>query len=69
VTQEKLDGEDAKTTNAYIRRTVEEVHRILAPLEPDTRLIVLARVQRDTAERIQEIEEAAAMMRAREERR
>lgn len=64
--QEKLDTEDAKTTNAYIRRTVKEVHRVLGGLDPDIRLIVIARIQRDTAEQIQEIEMAHAARKFRE---
>lgn len=66
--QEKIDIEDAKTTNAYIQRTVKEVHRILGGLDPDIRLIVIARIQRDTAEQIQEIEMAHATKKLREER-
>lgn len=63
MSQEKLDAEEAKTTNAYVHRVVKEVHRVLGGLDPDLRLIVIARVQRDTAERIQEIEVAAALLR------
>lgn len=66
MSQGKIDSEMAKTTNAYIAHTVKEVHRVLGGLEPDIRLIVLARVQRDTAEQIQEIETAAALQRAKE---
>ena len=66
--QEKLDTEDAKTTNAYIQRVVKEVHRVLGGLDPDIRLIVIARIQRDTAEQIQEIEMAHAAKRMREGR-
>ena len=36
--QEKLDTEDAKTTNAYIQRVVKEVHRVLGGLDPDIRI-------------------------------
>jgi hypothetical protein len=68
MTRDKLDGEEAKVTNAYINRTVKEVHRVMGGLDPDIRLIVLARVQRDTAEQIQEVEMAAAVKRSREDR-
>lgn len=69
MTQERIgDGEDAKITNAFINRVVREVHKAMGGLDPDIRLIVLARVQRDTAEAIQEIEVAAALSRSREGR-
>jgi len=67
VTQKKIEGDEAKIVNGYIARLVKEVHKVLAPLEPDTRFIILARVQRDTAEQIQSIENAAFMQRKKQE--